>query len=349
MGRPLCHSIADWLVPWKRCDWPVDWAARFGRKAPLALEIGFGNGEFLEREARRRPERDHLGVELSWTSATHLFRRLDRGGLANVRAVLGEASNVLHYLIEPGALVEVFVNHPCPWPKERHHRRRLIRAEFLALLADRMTEAAPLTIVTDHAEYADWVRDALETQSWFEPRLGTTEVAELPGRETTKYQRKAMAEGIPIHYFPWRKAASPDSVPPRAAFDDLDAMPSLTLQGAFDAERLFDGFATSVHRESHRDVETVVKLVAAYRRENQRDKPVGLVEALVKEDKLRQEFALQVVGQPDGKLLVKLSGLGDPHPTFGVKRAVWRLGEWLREHHPELAVVHHNLGEEAAR
>lgn len=349
MRRPLCHSIDDWLVPWRRCDWPVDWGERFGREAPLALEIGFGNGEFLAREAGRRPERNHLGVELSWTSATHLFRRLHKGGIGNVRAVQAEASNVLHYLIEPRALVEVSVNHPCPWPKKRHRGRRLIQAGFLALLADRMADGAPLTIVTDHAEYAGWIGDALEAQRWFEPCSGTTEVGELAGRETTKYQRKAMAAGVPIHYFPWRKAASPGDVPPRAAFDTLDAMPSLTLQGAFDASRLFDGFATRVHRETQRDVETVVKLVAAYRQASESDRPVGLVEALVKEDKLCQEFALQVIGQADGKLLVKLSGLGHPHPTFGVKRAVWRVGQWLRAHHPELEVAHHNLGAEAAR
>jgi tRNA (guanine-N7-)-methyltransferase len=343
MPRPLALSIADWLVPWRERAWPIDWSAEFGRAAPLALEIGFGNGEYLEREARRRPERNHLGIELSWTSATHLFRRLDHGGLPHVRALLADAEAALQRLFAPGSLTEVFVNHPCPWPKERHAERRLVRPEVLALLADRMAPGAPLLIVTDHAPYAAEIGAALEAQRAFAPARGATEVGALPGREPTKYQRKAMAAGVPIHYFPWRRAgAVPAPLPPEPS--STDAMPSLTLAGEPAEHELFRGFAPVLERAAPRGVETVVKLGHAYR---SLDEQAWLVEAMVKEDRLQQDCAVLVVRRAGGETLVKLSGLGHPHPTFGVKRAVWSVGAWLRQRHPELSLAGHNLGDAA--
>lgn len=351
MGRPLSRRIEDWIVPWRELEWPLDWRALFGRPAPLALEIGFGNGEFLERELRSHPERNHVGIELSWTSATHLFRRLDRlteetGERVHARVLLVEAEVAMRHLFATGSLTELFVNHPCPWPKERHHGRRLLKPDFLALAADRLVEEGPMTVVTDHAEYATWIGEVFEAQTALAPALGTTEVDALPGRETTKYQRKAMAAGIPIHYFPWRRAHAPEGLPPLPPRDPFDTMPSLTLQGACDPAHLFDGFAPVLHREQVEGVDVTVKLVAAYRRS---DDQAWMVEALVKEDGLRQEFALVVLPQEGNQVLIKLGGLGRPHPTHGVKRAVWCAGSWLREHVPGLGIAHHNLGEEPTR
>ncbi|MEM7309933.1 MAG: hypothetical protein AAF682_24880 [Planctomycetota bacterium] len=349
MPRPLSSQIADWVVPWRRREWPIDWAAELGRDAPLALEIGFGNGEFLEREAARRPDRNHVGIELSWTSATYLFRRLDRGATPNVRVLLANAELALQLLFAPGSLDEVFINHPCPWPKERHHGRRLVRPETLPLLASRMAPGAPVTIVTDHAAYAEWIAETLEGQTALRPVHGATEIPEPPGRETTKYQRKAMAAGVPIHYFPWRKASEPDGpVPALLSKDPLSAMPSLTLT-ARTAEAapadLFAGFETTSQRLDQDGVLIVVKLIAAFRRE---DRASWLVHALVQEDRLQQELAIEVAPNRDGGLLLKLSSLGYAHATTGVKAAIWCLGAWLTQRHPELAIAHHTLGERVA-
>jgi tRNA (guanine-N7-)-methyltransferase len=338
MPRPLPLSIADWLIPWRERTWPLPLHEEFGRETPLALEIGFGNGEFLEREARGHPERDHVGIELSWTSATHLFRRLDKGGPTNVRVLLADAEVALRHVFAPASLVEVFVNHPCPWPKDRHAARRLVRPEVLRLLATRMAAGAPLLVVTDHAEYAVQIAEVLEGQEDFAPQHGATEVAEIPGREPTKYQRKAMAEGIPIHYFPWVRVAGGE---PAAEASEEVEMPSLTLNGSVPPETLFAGFEPDVETTSPDGVPTVVKLVSAYQRV---DREGWLVEALVKEDRLQQDFAIEVVPRGEERLLVKVSHLGHAHPTFGVKRAVWRVGRWLWLKHPELGLEHHNLG-----
>ena len=349
MARPLPLIVSDRLVPWREREWPVDWAAEFGHpgeRRPLVLEIGFGNGEFLEREARAHPERDHVGIEISWTSATYLFRRLEKHGLDNVRVLLGDAEALLASVFAPNSLAEIFLNHPCPWPKDRHAERRFVRPAPLRLLASRMAAEAPLLVVTDHAAYAAQIAETLEGQSDFAPRFGATEVDEIPGREPTKYQRKAMAQGISIHYFCWSRAARESdaetgSAPNRAP----EPMPSLTLSGRVEPDAMMRGFAQDVETLDHDGVATVVKLIRAFRAEG--DAPTWLIEALVKEDKLQQQFSIEVVPRGGDALLVKVGSLGSPHPTFGVKRAVWRAGLYLRRAHAGLGLAHHNLGDAA--
>ena len=78
MPRPLSRSLEDHVLDWRASSWPVAWPTVFGREAPLALEIGFGNGQFLVEQAAEHPERDHVGIELSWSGATRLFKRIDK-------------------------------------------------------------------------------------------------------------------------------------------------------------------------------------------------------------------------------------------------------------------------------
>ena len=340
--RPLCTQISDYLLEPRACAWPEDWSRVFGRTAPLAVEIGFGNGSFLAFEAARRPERNHVGIEVSWASATRLFKRLDHRRLTNVRALLADAEPTLSSLFAPESVCEFFIHHPSPWPKARHEERRLLQPRFVALLADRLVPGGRVTIVTDHAAYASWIAEVLEGQSALVPRLGTTEVGELPDREPTKYELKARAQGLPIHFFPWEKRAAPDPalLPPRPV--ELSDMPSLTLRGAHDPARLLEAFQPVTLREEHRGVDTFVKLACAWRRLG--TPPVWMVEALVKEGKLHQEFGVEIVARGGDTLLVKLSALGRPHPTHGVKRAVAAVADVLRASSPELRVVHENLG-----
>jgi tRNA (guanine-N7-)-methyltransferase len=345
MLPPLSQQIVRHLVPWKERAWPLDWAEVFGRSAPLALEIGFGNGAFLEREARAHPERDHVGIELSWIAATHLFRRLERAELANVRVLLGDAELLLGVAFRTGELAEVFLNHPCPWPKARHQRRRLFDPGFVARLADRMAIGARLTLVTDHAEFADWARASLESQSALASCHPTSEVDAIPGREPTKYEQKARARGERIRYFEWRKRAEPATPPALVHHEPVDTMLSVNLRGAYAEDRLFAGFDEHSSKETERGVQVVVRLRAVYRRS---DGASWLVETLVVEDGLQQELGLLVLARPGG-LRIQLAELGRPHPTYGVRRSLALLADWLRARHPELELEHHNLGQRAAR
>jgi tRNA (guanine-N7-)-methyltransferase len=344
MARPLALALHDYSVQWQRQAWPIPWGAVFGRQAPLALEIGFGNGSFLEEQALAHPERDHVGIELSWTAATHLFRRLRRHGLSNARVLLGEAGALVRNHFAPESLVEVFVNHPCPWPKSRHHERRLLKRDFLELLAERMQPGARLTVVTDHADYARWLGEELTAQRSLVSCHASVEVPELPGRTPTKYQRKAMAQGIPIHYFQWHRPARAGGAPPVPAAPREIEMPTLTLRGAEPRAERFADFRPLVFRELAQNIEVVVKLETVYRRvDRPANRPVWLVEALVKEGGLVQQFALDVVVL-DGTLLLKPAALGRPYPTHGVKRAVWCLARWLQSREPGLTVEHESLG-----
>jgi len=340
MARPLSTSLQEYVVDWQRGPWPVPWSAVFGRGAPLALEVGFGNGAFLAEQALARPERDHVGLELSWTSATHLFRRLQRAQLSNVRVVLGDAEALVGHLFAPDSLCEVFVNHPCPWPKTRHLGRRLLAREFLACLAERMQPEARLSVVTDHAEYARWLGEELGSQTALASSHGSAEVAALPGRTPTKYQLKAVAQGIPIHYFEWHKLAGARAPSGPRSLPSEVPMPTLTLSGEVAPGELFRGFRPALFRERHQGVEVVVKLEAVYQRS---DAAVWLLETLVQEDRLRQQFGIDVVARA-ATLLLKPSGLGQPYPTHGVKRAVWCAARWLRSRHGALAIQHESLG-----
>jgi len=350
MSEPLCRRIHAWAIPWRELPWPPDWRGVFGhdRERELAVEIGYGNGDFLIEEAGRRGDRNHVGIEVSWTSTTHLLARIDKHGLGNVRALLGDARVALGVLFEPESIDRVFLNHPHPWPKARHHGRRIVEPGFLRLLAERMKPSAKLTIVTDHAAYAEWIAEVLEAQDDFVSCHPGTETDAIPGRTPTKYERRALAQGIRIHYFEWRRERAPERASPQPACAGLDTMPNVTLRGRFDAERLL-GDPPGTLRGTHEGVDVTVRLGPVWRGEAPGS---WLVEALVKEDHLRQDFALVVLAERgrgpaeggSGELLVKLSGLGSPHPTWGVRRAVRMLGDWLRRRHPDLEVAHDNLG-----
>jgi tRNA (guanine-N7-)-methyltransferase len=133
---------------------PLDLDALFGRRAPRTLEIGFGNGEHLASLAAAHPGRDYLGVEVHRPGVGHLLMLAATSNLDNVRASAHDAVEVLREQIAPAALDEVLVLFPDPWHKKRHHKRRLIQAPFVELVASRLATGGVLRLATDWEEYA---------------------------------------------------------------------------------------------------------------------------------------------------------------------------------------------------
>jgi len=139
----------------------VDLDAAFGRKAPRILEIGFGMGESSAELAARHPELDVLGIEVHTPGVGNLLKQVEAGGLSNVRIIQHDAVDVLTHMLAEGSLQGVHVFFPDPWPKKRHHKRRLVQRPFAELLASRLRPRGYLHCATDWEPYAVAMLDCL--------------------------------------------------------------------------------------------------------------------------------------------------------------------------------------------
>ncbi len=145
-----------------------DFDAVFGRRARRVLEIGFGNGEALHASAVEDPARDYIGVEVHRPGVGRLLNAAAATGLDNVRVYRHDALEVLRDEIGPGSLAEIRVWFPDPWPKLRHHKRRMVQAEFVALAASRLAPGGVLHLATDWQDYAEQMREALRADPHLE-------------------------------------------------------------------------------------------------------------------------------------------------------------------------------------
>ncbi len=153
---------------------PLDPVACFGRHAPLVLEIGFGMGETTASIAAARPETDFLGVEVYPAGVGSLLMRIEAPGLRNLRVVQHDAVEVVRDMIAPASLSGIHVFFPDPWPKARHHKRRLIQPPFVELLASRLLPGGYLHCATDWEHYAVQMLAVLAGEPLLENTAGPT-------------------------------------------------------------------------------------------------------------------------------------------------------------------------------
>lgn len=149
------------------CGDSVDWSQEFGRRAPLGVEIGFGMGHALLEWAGQCPDWNLIGVETYEPGIGALLLGLERSALGNVRVVAEDARLAFESCFQPTSLNEVRVFFPDPWPKRRHHKRRLIQSEFASSIVSRMRVGARLLLATDWRDYAESMLEVLDD----EPRL----------------------------------------------------------------------------------------------------------------------------------------------------------------------------------
>jgi tRNA (guanine-N7-)-methyltransferase len=140
----------------------LDFDQVFGRRAPLSVEIGFGNGDHLAAIATAHPERDYLGLEVHRPGVGRLLLALEARGLTNVRVICHDAVEVLDRQIPPQSLDEVIILFPDPWPKKRHHKRRLIQPAFVELVSQRLRPGGRLRLATDWQPYAQEMLTTLQ-------------------------------------------------------------------------------------------------------------------------------------------------------------------------------------------
>jgi tRNA (guanine-N7-)-methyltransferase len=174
-----------------------DQLALFGRTAPLVLEIGSGMGDATIAMAAVDPARDYLAVDVHTPGLGNLLAQAEAHGLRNVGAARGDALELLDRCIEPGTLDAIHVFFPDPWPKARHHKRRIIQPERVALMRDRLRIGGLLHTATDWPDYAEQMLQVLGADgSLLNAHEGYAPRGERP---ITKYERRGTAAGRPIH------------------------------------------------------------------------------------------------------------------------------------------------------
>jgi tRNA (guanine-N7-)-methyltransferase len=185
---------------------PLDFNRIFGRIAPVTLEIGFGNGAALVRLAENSPERDFIGIEVHRPGVGHLLRLLEGKGLTNVRVICEDAAVVLRDHIPVASLAEVLLWFPDPWPKKRHHKRRLVQPEFVRLLRDRLAPGGTLQMATDWEDYALHMLETVEADGGFTSTAGPGRFAPRPAnRPLTKFEQRGQRLGHAVWDLMYRR------------------------------------------------------------------------------------------------------------------------------------------------
>lgn len=207
LGRQAIPSGTEPGAPVERLD-VVEW---FGRSAPLICEIGCGTGTSTLAMAQSEPDIDVIAVEVYRRGLAQLLSGIDREDVPNIRLIRGDGVDVLEHLVGPGSLTGVRVFFPDPWPKSRHHKRRLLQPATMALIADRLRPGGLLHAATDHAGYAEQIAEAGDG----EPMLRRVQPGEqgappacggLPlsvQRPSTKYETKARIAGNAVTELLW--------------------------------------------------------------------------------------------------------------------------------------------------
>jgi len=187
----------------------IDFDELFGRTAPTVLEIGFGNGESLVELATANPDKDFLGIEVHEPGVGHCLLQAEKAGTRNLKVIAHDAVEVLKNQVPAGSLARVNLYFPDPWPKKRHHKRRIVQPDFVNLIADRLTDDGTFNIATDWENYAEHI-DAVLSQS---DRFTCIERREHEGdqpfaRAQTKFERRGLRKGHGISDRCFRKIAN---------------------------------------------------------------------------------------------------------------------------------------------
>lgn len=311
----------DLILEAMRLPWPPNWAEVFGRAAPLVVEIGFGNGEFLADLARQSPDINFVGIERAQDPIRWAESRV--GGLENVRLVWSDAHMALHALFEPASVQAFHLNFSDPWTKKRHHERRLINADFLKVLATRLVRGGWVYLATDIAQYAGEIGLALGQTAGLKNAYASPWMSERDNPSVrTSYERKAIAVNRPRHYFKWFRTDAP--LPPSPVLTEELPMPNARLILPFGLEHVLQNFP----RETFRHEERVIRLYAIYQNPHH---PKLLIEVLLEEPLFSQRLMIELVAREgeENEFLLRFSPIGYPRATRGVHEALVDVMNWL--------------------
>jgi tRNA (guanine-N7-)-methyltransferase len=184
----------------------LDLQALFGRAAPHMLEIGFGAGEALLEFATAHPEMDCIGIEVHRPGVGRLLLGAEAATLRNLRVICHDAVEVLQHQLAPASIELAHIFFPDPWPKKRHHKRRLIQAPFVELLAQTIAPGGTLRLATDWEQYAQQMRDVIDASSKFvNVAADAGFVARSAERALTRFERRGQRLGHGVWDLEYRR------------------------------------------------------------------------------------------------------------------------------------------------
>ena len=188
----------------------VRWNEVFGSDRPLRLEIGVGNSPFLIEVSKLSPEFHYVGFEYSAKRVLKFLKKVEKAEVANIRIIRMNASGVLDRIFEPASVDHIFINHPDPWPKRRHAKKRFVSRENAALLERLLRQGGGLSLRTDALEYALQMLEVLDGTGRLANAAGTGCFSPSPAYPfETPYESKFRAVGKKIHYLEYRKDPGP--------------------------------------------------------------------------------------------------------------------------------------------
>ena len=181
--------------------------ARFSAvHAPLIVEIGFGNGDSLAKMAAANPDNDYIGIEVHRPGVGHLMMLLDQQGLTNVRIYCHDAIDIIEHKIADNSLAGVHLFFPDPWPKKKHHKRRIVRPSFVELLARKLKPGGYFHAATDWQNYAEHMLEVLSAGAGISNTSHTGDYCERPEyRPLTKFEQRGIRLGHGVWDLIFRK------------------------------------------------------------------------------------------------------------------------------------------------
>ena len=189
---------SPYLIP--NTSTPLDFTALFPDKGPVYAEIGFGTGEFILQTARNRGKDNFIGVEVYRQGAGKLLSLLGAEKIQNVRIINGDAAEIFSTIIPTLSLSGIHIMFPDPWPKKKHHKRRLLSETFCGVLHGSLTDGGYLWIATDWEDYANQIEFIFSRLSFKRIDRDSLDAAKF-FRFESKYERKALAAGRQIREF----------------------------------------------------------------------------------------------------------------------------------------------------
>jgi tRNA (guanine-N7-)-methyltransferase len=191
---------------------PLDFARLFGNERPVVLEIGFGNGEATWRMAEASPEENFLGIEVHRPGVGRLLLKIEEHGLSNLRIACEDAVELLRNRVPDGSLAGVRIYFPDPWPKKRHHKRRIVQPAFVELLGRKLAPGGILHLATDWAPYAEHMLEVMQAAKGFDNLASNGGYCAKPDwRPPTKYERRGERLGHAVADLVFRRRAGSGS------------------------------------------------------------------------------------------------------------------------------------------